>query len=130
MEIRKRDLKLSDHNISKEKYNELRYFCLQYWSKKQEIEKLYGTSGASSDGMPRASGCGNPTEKAALRLIQLKGDIQMIEQTAIEADPNLYTWILKSVTEGIPYENMDVPAGRRQFYEARRYFFCLLAQKH
>ena len=54
----------------------------------------------------------------------------MIEQTAIEADPNLYTWILKSVTEGIPYENMDVPAGRRQFYEARRYFFCLLAQKH
>ena len=123
-------MKLSDHNITKEKRNELRYFCLQYWSKKQEIEKLYGTSGASSDGMPRGSGCGNPTEKAALRLIQLKGDIRMIEQTAIEADPNLYVWILKSVTEGIPYENMDVPAGRRQFYEARRYFFYLLAQKH
>ena len=39
VEIRKRDMKLSDHNISRDKYNELKYFCLQYWQKKQEIEQ-------------------------------------------------------------------------------------------
>ena len=31
VEIRKRDMKLSDHNISRDKYNELKYFCLQYY---------------------------------------------------------------------------------------------------
>ena len=44
-EIRKRDMKLSDHNISRDKYNELKYFCLQYWQKKQEIGRNYGIDG-------------------------------------------------------------------------------------
>ena len=50
MEIRKRDMKLSDHNISRDKYNELKYFCLQYWQKKQEIDRNYGIDGFSQDG--------------------------------------------------------------------------------
>ena len=99
--------------MTREKYNELRYFCLQYGAKKKEIERI---------------------EKACdigrfLQSLQLKEEVELIEDTALEADPELYKWTLKSVTEGIPYENMDVPAGRRQFYETRRYFFFLLAQK-
>ena len=120
VEIRKRDMKLSDHNISRDKYNELKYFCLQYWQKKQEIDRNYGIDGFSQDGMPRGTSSSNPTEKKALRIAQLKRDTELIEQTA---------WILKNVTSGVPYEYMDVPMGRRKFYEARRYFFFLLAQK-
>lgn len=129
MEIRKRDMKLSDHNISRDKYNELKYFCLQYWEKKREIVGNYGIDGFSQDGMLRGTSSGNPTEKKALRIAQLKHDTELIEQTAIEADAEIHPWILKNVTSGVPYEYMDVPMGRRKFYEARRYFFFLLAQK-
>ena len=129
VEIRKRDMKLSDHNISRDKYNELKYFCLHYWQKKQEIDRNYGIDGFSQDGMPRGTSSSNPTEKKALRIAQLKRDTELIDQTAKEADAEIYPWILKNVTSGVPYEYMDVPMGRRKFYEARRYFFFLLAQK-
>lgn len=109
VEIRKRDMKLSDHNISRDKYNELKYFCLQYWQKKQEIDRNYGIDGFSQDGMPRGTSSSNPTEKKALRIAQLKRDTELIEQTAMEADAEIYPWILKNVTSGVPYEYMDVP---------------------
>ena len=129
MEIRKRDMKLSDHNISRDKYNELKYFCLQYWQKKQEIDRNYGIDGFSQDGMPRGTSSSNPTEKKALRIAQLKRDTELIEQTAMEADAEIYPWILKNVTSGVSYEYMDVPISRTKFYDSRRYFFYLLAQK-
>lgn len=129
VEIRKRDMKLSDHNISRDKYNELKYFCLQYWQKKQEIDRNYGIDGFSQDGMPRGTSSGNPTEKKALWIAQLKRDTELIEQTAIEADAEIHPWILKNVTSGVPYEYMDVPISRTKFYDSRRYFFYLLAQK-
>lgn len=129
VEIRKRDMKLSDHNISRDKYNELKYFCLQYWQKKQEIDRNYGIDGFSQDGMPRGTSSSNPTEKKALRIAQLKHDTDLIEQTAMEADTEIYPWILKNVTSGVPYEYMDVPISRTKFYDSRRYFFYLLAQK-
>lgn len=129
MEIRKRDMKLSDHNISRDKYNELKYFCLQYWQKKQEIDRNYGIDGFSQDGMPRGTSSSNPTEKKALRIAQLKRDTELIERTAMEADTEIYPWILKNVTSGVPYEYMDVPISRTKFYDSRRYFFYLLAQK-
>ena len=129
VEIRKRDMKLSDHNISRDKYNELKYFCLQYWQKKQEIDRNYGIDGFSQDGMPRGTSSSNPTEKKALRIAQLKRDTELIEQTAMEADAEIYPWILKNVTSGGPYEYMDGPISRTKFYDSRRYFFYLLAQK-
>ncbi len=127
--IRKRDIKLSDLNISNAKYNELKYFCLQYDEKKQEIQNNYGIRASARDGMTRSNTFGSPTEQAAIRNVMLEQDLEMIEQAAMEADADVYKWLLKSVTQGISYEWMDVPMGRRQFYEVRRYFFYLLAQK-
>lgn len=127
--VRKRDMKLSDYNISRAKYNELKYFCMQYEEKKREIHNSYGLGAVVSDGMPKGNIPGNPTERAAIRNAMLQSDVELIEQTAMEADSDMYQWLLKNVTEGIPYEWLNVPRGRRQFYEARRYFFYLLAQK-
>lgn len=122
---KKRDLKLKNY-ITKQKYLELKHFCLQYHEKKKEIS--YGLRSTKSDG-----GCsgeiGKPTERQAIRNAILKRDVEMIEQTALEADPGIYPWLLKNVTEGIPYEYLDVPMSRTKFYDARRYFFYLLAQK-
>lgn len=127
--VKKRDLKLSDHSISRAKYNELKYFCMQYGEKKQKLLADYGLNAVVNDGMPKDSLLGNPTAQEAVRRAAMQEDIALIEKTAQEANKDLYEWILKNVTEGIPYEWMDVPAGRRQFYESRRYFFYLLAQK-
>ena len=65
--------------------------------------------------MPRGTSSSNPTEKKALRIAQLKRDTELIDQTAMEADAEIYPWILKNVTSGVPYEYMDVPMGRRKF---------------
>lgn len=122
-------MKLSDYNISRAKYNELKYFCMQYQEKKQELHKGYGLGAILNDGMPKGNQTGNPTEKIAIKNAMLQQDIELIEHTVEEADPTISKWLIKNVTEGIPYEWLDVPLGRRQFYESRRYFFYLLAQR-
>lgn len=129
MQVNKRDMKLSDYNISRAKYNELKYFCMQYGEKKQKIQNAYGLKAVENDGMPRGSQMGNPVAQEAIKNVMLQNDVALIEETAREAAPAIYQWLLKNVTEGIPYEWLDVPSGRRQFYEDRRYFFYLLAQK-
>ena len=125
----KRDMKLSDYNISRAKYNELKYFCMQYEEKKQELHRGYGLGAVINDGMPKGNMPGNPVERTAIHNAMLQTDIELIEQTAMEADADIYQWLIKNVTEGIPYEWLNVPTGRRQFYESRRYFFYLLSQK-
>ena len=122
--IRKRDMKLSDYNISRAKYNELKYFCMQYEEKKREIHNSYGLGAVVGDGMP-----GNAVERVAIRNVMLQKDVEMIEQTAMEADPDIYQWLLKNVTEGIGYDYLAVPMSRNRFYDSRKYFFYLLAQK-
>ena len=124
-----RNMKLCDFNISRAKYNELKYFCMQYGEKKRELDGSYGISAVVNDGMPKGNLSGKPTEQTAVRNVMLQKDVALIEWAADEAGDNIQRWLIKNVTEGIPYEWMDVPCGRRQFYEMRRYFFYLLAQK-
>ena len=124
-----RNMKLSDYNISRAKYNELKYFCIQYVEKKQKLESTYGLRATVNDGMPKGNLSGDTTAQEAIRNVMLQEDLRLIEETAKKAAPSIHKWILKNVTEGTPYEWMDVPIGRRQFYEYRRYFFYLLAQK-
>lgn len=127
--VRKRDMKLSDYNISRAKYNELKYFCMQYEEKKRELHKGYGLNAIVNDGLPKGNLPGNPVESQAIRNAALQADVDLIEHTAMEAGAAVYQWLIKNVTEGVPYEWLNVPSGRRQFYETRRYFFFLLAQK-
>ena len=56
-------------------------------------------------------------------------DIEAIEQCAVAADPEIYQYVIKSVTEGVKYEFLKVPASRKKFYRARRKFFYLLDRK-
>lgn len=127
--VRKRDMKLSDYNISRAKYNELKYFCMQYEEKKQELHRGYGLGAVVNDGMPKGNMPGNSVERTAIHNAMLQTDIELIEQTAMEADADIYQWLIKNVTEGIGYDYLDVPMSRNRFYDSRKYFFYLLAQK-
>lgn len=106
--MRKRKLDLSDFKISFLAYKEMEYFCRQYKEKKYLISQ-------NSEFSER-----------------YKKDIELIEQSAIKTDVNLYEFIMLNVTEGIAYEFFDEskrPCGRRQFYEKRKEFFARLYRK-
>lgn len=66
----------------------------------------------------------------ALRYAELKThkpkQAAMIEQAARTAEPELWPYILRNVTQGVPYHALLIPCGRRQFYEKRRRFFVEL----
>lgn len=116
--IKKRDIKLSSCNISKAKYNELRYFCLQYGEKKKELEQCRDQKPEEEAG-----------EKDDVKSARLRRDLELIEQTAREAGPDISQWLMKNLVEGTVYESLEVPLSRTKFYDIRRYFFYLLAQK-
>lgn len=122
-------LRLQKYYISKDRYQELFYFCKRYGEREEEIKSLYGLAGCNLDSTPRGSDVGNKTESTALKILKLKEENDIIVETAKEVDKNIYLFIIKNITEGIPYDYMNVPCGKRQFYEKRRLFFKKLAEK-
>lgn len=56
-----------------------------------------------------------------------KADCELIEEAAKGVGEWIAPYIIKNVTEGIPFEHMPVPCGRNQFYEKRKEFFCKLS---
>lgn len=127
----KKDISLYKYGISKHRYRELRYFCLQYDEWKEQRKALNTPLSAHSiTSISKTTGnISDPTAWTAAKLTDLTEKLTLIEQTAIEAHAELYPYILKSVTQEIPYEYMDAPCGRQQFYKARQRFFCLLSDK-
>ena len=78
---------------------------------------------------PRGNGVSDPTFETADRIIKIKNDIEMIENAAKETDGILYKYIIRNVSEGTPFEVLEVPCGRRQFYDKRKIFFNKLYRK-
>ena len=92
-----RDIKLSEHNISRAKYSELKYFCMQYHEKKQKLENAYGLKATVNDGMPKGNTSGDSTAQEAVRNAMLQDDLRLIEETARKAAPEIHKWILKNL---------------------------------
>lgn len=124
----KKALKIKD--LSRNRNLELRYLCLQYDEMKHKLQSIdYGLKAVEITGMPSSHRLSNVTEETALKRINLTKKLEAIEQSAIEADPEIYKYILKAVANDLPYEYLSVPCGRRQFYEKRKLFFALLDKK-
>ena len=116
----------SPYYISKHRYLELKHFCLQYPEWKEEINKInwYGRAGdgRSSDISDRVS------TLAAFREKFLR-QMEIVEQTALNADGDIYEWILKSVCYGVSYNDLrtaGIPCSKDYFYDRYRRFFYLL----
>lgn len=128
--MEERNLNLQKYGISKERYLELKYFCRQY---NEFLDKIqYNLRSATNDGMPKGSiNTNSPVEQQAIDNNHFIDAVNLIENTvnATVDDDKMRKYILQAVTLGTSYEHMKVPCGRRQFYELRRKFFYLLAQK-
>lgn len=131
MQKRLRDMTWEDYGISKNRYAELKAFCLQYEEKKSKIK--YGISAAQYDGQPKAHNTGSQTERQAMDNVIYMKDCAMIEEAAIRVNPGIWRYIVKSVTLGLSYEFIEydneqgkIPMCRRDFYGTRKKFYAIL----
>lgn len=117
--------------IEKHRYYELKHFCLQYPIWKQAYNSLGGlySRSFSLTGNTRHS-VTNPTERIALARSYYLERMNMVNQTAEEADPEISEYIVIGVTQGISYDllrvNYNIPCCKDVYYETYRRFFWLL----
>lgn len=130
--VRKELSQKSKYWISKHRQYELKHFCLQYPTWKQEYAALSYISSSSLDQAPSSNAPGNPTENIAVKRSHYKDRIDMIEETAVETDKALGRYILMAVTEGLSYDylksKLNIPCGRDMYYDRYRRFFWLLSE--
>jgi hypothetical protein len=74
----------------------------------------------------------DPTAKYAFKRTYYADRIKMVEEAALEADRDLYKYILKAVTEGLSYTylktRLEMPCTRDMDYDRYRRFFWLLSE--
>lgn len=120
--------------INKHRHYELKHFCLQYptWKKTYAaIDELSSSAPiverTSSSNIP-----GDPTANCVLRKAYYLERIRLIEKAAMDADKDLYLYILKAVTEDLSYTylktKLEIPCGRDMYYDRYRRFFWLLSE--
>ena len=124
----------SKYWIDKHRHYELKHFCLQYPSWRKAYVAVVELSAASTS-MSEVFSTASPsdiTAKCAIKKAYLSEKINLIEQTALEADPYLYPYLLKAVTEGLSYTylrtKMNMPCGKDMYYDRYRKFFWLLSE--
>ena len=127
--------KKNQYWISKPRYYELRHFCLQYpnWRKAYSELVEYGVVVSNITNEFRTNTVSDPTAKLAIMKMNFMDKIEMVEKAAMEADPYLYSYLLKAVTEGRSYvylkSKLDIPCSRDAYYDRYRKFFWILSQK-
>lgn len=124
------------YEISKHRFLELYHFCMQYQEWRDELMLLRDTVNGmtNTDGIRGSGEAGSATERLVIRRLKLREKCELIEQTAIEADPELYQYIIEGVTaEYATYKYLrqveEIPCGRKMYYDRRRKFYWLLSKK-
>ena len=119
--------------IDKHRHYELKHFCLQYPTWKKTYAAIVELS-ASSSRIGSVSSGNNPsdiTAKCALKKVFYGEKIKLVEQAAMDADRDLWYYILKAVTEGYSYTylqtKLNIPCSRDTYYDRYRRFFWLLS---
>lgn len=120
--------------ISKERYYELKHFCLQY----NEWKKLYlELSEADYPGSIVHESYGteftDKTAEKASTLYDLSRKMKLVEDAARKTDQSIGSYIFKAVTENRSYvylsSMLDIPCGKDMFYDRYRKFFWLLSKE-
>lgn len=114
--------------IPKHRYYELKHFCLQYPEWKRQAAQLVRTPSQTIEKVQ--AGYGDPVYEAASRRELYLKKMKMVEQCAIEASPEIYTYLITCVTEGASFTYLHtyegMPCGKEYFYgRYRKFFWCL-----
>lgn len=118
--------------IDKHRHYELKHFCLQYpkWKKLYLALDDSNMSLSVIESLPTSNIPCDPTARRAVMKTYYKERIDLIEETAKEADPYLYEYIIKAVTEERSFTylkaRLEIPCSRDMYYDRYRRFFWLL----
>ena len=124
--------KKSPYWVERHRYYELKHFCFQYPIWKKICASLDSLSKQPADlGLfIQTSDTSDPTAQCAQARAYYMERMHLIEEIAMEADPELGKYILKGVTEGWNYDilkaRLDIPCCRDVYYKGYRKFFKLL----
>jgi hypothetical protein len=131
--MNKRKARYKDYDITPKRKKELEGFCEQYpeWKDELIINRI-SPKGQKITGMPysRTNETSDETAMLAIRRAEIQEKIDLIENIAKEVDPDIWTYIIKSVCYLKPYPYlrnvMGIPCSPAALADRRRYFFCLL----
>lgn len=125
--------KLSKRNkyyISENRYKELLYFARQYAVMRLELADLRNAYPTQALVRVKQEHY-DPMPDLVDRATRLADKIELIEECAYQADPDLWTWILTGVTTGKSYDylsmHMNMPASKELYYDRYHKFFYLLS---
>ena len=119
------------YHIDKNRYLELKYFCLQYPSWKTLYLSYSSLCQGTSDAIGRTQKeFQNPVENCVEKREFYYDRIMLLQRTALETDPVIGNYILEGVVSGISYDALNardkIPCCRQVYYELYRKFFWLL----
>lgn len=126
--------KKSTYWISRERYYELKHFCLQYPEWKKTTLELEGHlyRSPSYDREVRVTDISDPTYAYVEALDFFRRRMEMVEKCCRDAGKDLEPYLLKAVTEGLSFENLSgvehIPCCRDVYYDIYRKFFWMLSQ--
>lgn len=120
--------------VSKHRYYELKHFCLQYPTWKDQLKAVVELPGKPWEIIAIKNGITSDlTAKCAIARQRLEERMCIVEESAYEADPELADYILKAVTEGYSYDylqaKLGIPCSKDTYYRRYRKFFWILSGK-
>ena len=127
-----RTLNLERFGISKNRYREMKAFCLQYPEWKEKLSCLQDLKGMANGEAVQSGTLGNPTEAAALACMEYSERIGYVESSlemATGSDRIMYNALLKNITKNMSFEQISPPVSRTVFFEIRTAFFVNLNRK-
>lgn len=111
--------------IPKNRYYELKYFCLQFWEWKKRLAELDGLATRANR---------EPTESEAMERLELSRKIEMVKEVVHDAThpnaPSIENALLLGITKGRSYDvqnaHTPIPVCREAYYAVYRMFFWIL----
>lgn len=123
--------KKNQYWINKQRYYELKHYCMQYNIWKKSLLYLDGLSRYSqNEPTSKTNKVSDPTVECAEERQYYLRHIKLVERVAELTDPVLGEYVLKGVTEGTRYDILrlrcNVPCSRDEYYRLYRKFFFIL----
>lgn len=125
--------KNKDYYITKERYYELKHFCMQYYDWKKALLSLdtLNFNGVIPEFLTITRYKTSPVERIVIAREHFRERIKMIEEAAKLADEEIVDYILLAVTKDIScvalINKYEMPCGKDKFYKAYRKFFYYLS---
>ncbi len=110
-------------SLSKKRYRELKYICLAYPEKVRQIEE-FGYIGSPNFENVGGSKKNDTLERKVLKQIELKKQVEAIEQTCFEVfGGNDYQKALKNIAYGKSFHSLEMYMSERKFFMMKSVFF-------